>query len=73
MLVGELLRTDDASDARVQLYQSLVAAVVSPRGVNVRSLGKWLSKYQGRIVQGFRIVNCGTYKRAVLWKVEKVG
>lgn len=73
VLVGELLRTDDASDARVQLYQSLVAAVVSPRGVNVRSLGKWLSKYQGRIVQGFRIVNCGTYKRAVLWKVEKVG
>ena len=72
VLISELLRTNDASDARAQLYQSLVAAVASPRGFNVRSVGKWISRYQGRIVQGFRMVNYGTYQRAVLWKVEKV-
>ena len=72
VLISELLRTNDASDARAQLYQALVAAVASPRGFNVRSVGKWISRYQGRIVQGFRMVNYGTYQRAVLWKVEKV-
>lgn len=72
VLVNELLRANDASDQRVQLYQSLVAAVASPRGFNVRSVGKWISRYQGRIVQGFKMVNCGTYKGSALWKVEKV-
>ena len=72
VLISELLRTNDASDARAQLYQSLVAAVASPRGFNVRSVGRWICRYQGRIVQGFKMVNCGTYQRAALWKVEKV-
>ena len=73
VLISELLRTNDASDARAQLYQALVAAVASPRGFTSYAVGKWVGRFQGRIVQGFKIVNCGSYKGTALWKVEKVG
>ncbi len=69
---SDLLQTSETSAQRVKMYQALVAAVNGRHGINGRSLGKWLSKYQGRIVQGFKIVGRGTYNKQALWSVQKV-
>ena len=68
---NDLLQTSDASDQRMRMYQALVTAVNNPRGINVRNLGKWLARYQGRIVQGLRIVRGSTIRKQVVWSVKK--
>ena len=69
---SDLLQTSETSAQRVKMYQALVAAVNGRHGINGRNLGKWLSKYQGRIVQGLKIVGRGTYNKQALWSVQKV-
>ena len=59
------------SDTQVALYQALSNAIYSPRGLNTRSIGKYLAKYQERVVQGFYIISRGARKERHLWKVEK--
>lgn len=68
VVASDLLRTDES---RVGLYQALVSAVNARSGLNSKSLGKWLARYQGRIVNGYRIINKGSWSDRKLWAVQK--
>lgn len=60
------------SDTQAALYQALCAAIYSPRGLNGRNVGKYLAKYQGRVVDGLRVVTVGARKKIAIWKTEQV-
>lgn len=60
------------SDTQAALYQAFSNVIYSGTGVNSRSVGKFLSKYQGRVVDGLRIVGTGMWKRSQVWKAEQV-
>ena len=66
----ELAEPPNSNEADGRLYQALLTAINSPKGINGRSIGKWLTRYQGRICEGFKLVNCGKYNKQTLWKVE---
>ncbi len=59
------------SDTQAALYQAFSNVIYSGTGVNSRSIGKYLSKYQGRVVDGLRIVSAGSKMRAMIWKAER--
>lgn len=60
------------SDTQAALCQAFSNVIYSGTGVNSRSVGKYLSKYQGRIVDGLRIVSVGSKKKITIWKAERV-
>lgn len=60
-------------DTQIELYQSLINAVPHGKELTGRILGKWLAKYEGRIVDNMRIVKRGDKQKIALWGVKKVG
>lgn len=53
-----------------ELRDALLAVAGEAGRINGRKLGIWLSKQNGRVVNGLRFVNCGTRGGQSLWSLE---
>lgn len=73
--VRDVLRETEASRQYPNVpLEELREVIDSIRGHNdaARSLGRYLSRHEGRIVEGARFVRRGTDDRAVKWAVERM-
>jgi len=52
-----------------ELLDAINDAIPSRDGVTTRALGKWLTKHEGRIESGLKVISVGEEKRAKLWRV----
>ncbi|MFN0007025.1 MAG: bifunctional DNA primase/polymerase [Planctomycetota bacterium] len=74
--VAEVIRAahDCGEDAAHDLWDALVEAACGQDGKpNARRLGKWLSSYERRAVDGLRIERAGDRQGVALWQVVQVG
>lgn len=58
-------------DTQINLLQALTDAVPHNRELTGRSLGKWLARYEGRVIDKMRFRKSGEYQRSALWKIFK--
>lgn len=57
--------------ARPDFREALLAVAGAGGAVNGRSLGKWLAANQGRVVDGSRIVQQGTWQGTATWRLAR--
>ena len=49
-----------------------MAVAVEGREINVRRLGKWLSKNENRVIDRFKIARSPVQKSVALWLIAEV-
>jgi hypothetical protein len=69
--MAKLLR-DAIADANKELYDVLIDIAPERGEVNMRLLGWWFKKNEGRIVDGFKIAKVDSSRGSVKWRVEQV-
>ena len=69
--MGKLLR-DAIADANQELRDVLMDIAAERGEVNSRLLGWWFKKYEGRIVDGFKITKVDSSRGSVKWRVAQV-
>jgi hypothetical protein len=57
------------ADQRAALLEAIEAIAAERGDINARTLGKWLARHKGRILDKMCFEEDGTSKRATLWKV----
>lgn len=72
----EMVEQGIASATKKHKYPELRDALLAVAGeagrINGRKLGIWLSKQNGRVVNGHRFANCGTRGGQSLWSLESI-
>lgn len=63
----------DLPDSQITLYQALLEAIPHGRELTGRLLGKWLARYDGRVMDGLKLINSRqTVQNLTYWKVVKL-
>lgn len=59
-------------DSQQGLYQALVDVIPHGRELTSKKLGHWLSQYNGRVIDGLKLIDTGQRdRRATYWKILK--
>jgi hypothetical protein len=61
-----------AAHATLPAHHRLRAALDAIGATDARRLGKWLEKWEGRVVDGLRIDAIGSDRQGILWRVCRV-
>ncbi|WP_150109508.1 hypothetical protein [Syntrophobacter fumaroxidans] len=71
--VAEAIRRATDKNAPDEDLFDVLNEIAGERGtIPPRRLGNWLSRHEGRIVDGSRFARCGTNQRRVVWFVQSV-
>lgn len=72
--VAEAIRRATDKNAPDEELYDVLNEIAGERGtIPPRRLGNWISRHEGRIVDGSRFARCGEYHKTILWVVEKWG
>lgn len=73
MLLKDLLEQPamPMSDRESAFFEALQSISGNPKMLNSRTFGKWLRRYESRIVDGYRVQKFDTYQHAIRWQVVK--
>ena len=69
--MGKLLR-DAIADANKELRDVFLDIAAERGEINSRLLGWWFKKYEGRIVDGYKISKGDSSRGSVKWRVAQV-
>jgi hypothetical protein len=71
-MVREAVNCETFSEAGQELREVLNDIAGERNGINRRSLGRWIKRHSGRIVDGIRFIRAGGSRSAEAWIVESV-